>query len=189
MIDTQFSVSDGVVTFTITDRKGQIFTCLVDEADWEKVKSLNWHISKHKAKGRTLFYVSHSYKLSGKNKSLKLHRFLLNPERFKLVDHKNGNGLDNRRENLRESSKAQNAFNQIKISGTSSSFKGVFWRKDLKKFEAYIKTSQTGKPVRKYLGLFVNEVDAARAYNEAALTYFGEFARLNEIPRENSDGK
>lgn len=86
----------------------------------------------------------------------------------KYIDHINNIRADNRIENLRAVTKAQNGANQ--------KVKGVSWNKQAKKWQAHIGVN--GK--RSYLGYFTNEIDAARAYNAAALKHFGEFARTNE---------
>ncbi len=93
------------------------------------------------------------------------------------VDHWNGDGLDNRRFNLRSATAGQNLQNQQKQVGRTSRFKGVAWRKDLGKWQAYIHFQRS----RQHLGYFVDEEKAAMAYNEAATSLFSEFARLNVI--------
>ena len=94
------------------------------------------------------------------------------------VDHINGDGLDNRRINLRICTPSQNSANKRKGNGTySSKYKGVSWAKDRSKWDAYIRVNR----VLRKLGGFVNEDDAARAYNEAALKAFGGFANLNVV--------
>ena len=85
--------------------------------------------------------------------------------------------LDNRRSNLRLCTRAQNQANKLKKPGCSSTFKGVSWNKAAKKWQASIRVSQ--KLIA--LGLFNDEVLAARSYNVAAVEHFGEFALLNEI--------
>lgn len=95
---------------------------------------------------------------------------------FQYTDHKNHNKLDNRRDNLRPASGTQNAGNRKARQGTSK-FKGVCWFKRDKKWIVYIRLNGG----RKHLGLFTDEIEAAKAYNEAAKKYFGEFACLNKV--------
>jgi hypothetical protein len=91
------------------------------------------------------------------------------------IDHRNRDGLDNRRENLRMATPGQNLQNSRKRYGTTSQFKGVSWAKRSNKWRAQIGMNY----IRRELGLFRLEEDAARAYDSAAIRQFGEFARLN----------
>ena len=102
-----------------------------------------------------------------------LHRLLLGSA--VLVDHRDGNGLNNQRSNLRPATHAQNLQNTRKRAGTTSRFKGVCWNKKKQAWVAFIK--HEGK--KKYLGCFSSEEVAARAYDFAASETFGEFACLN----------
>lgn len=106
----------------------------------------------------------------------RLHRFLLQPVDGFSVDHINGDGLDNRRSNLRLCSNRENSHNAAKRAtrNCSSAFKGVYLA-DKKYWCAQIQIN--GKKVN--LGRFADELSAARAYDLAALEHFGEFARLN----------
>lgn len=93
------------------------------------------------------------------------------------VDHINGFGADNRRENLRLCSHAQNMRNQKTRDNTSSKYKGVtFYRRD-KNWQA--KITKDYKTI--HIGYFMNEVDAAKAYNQKAVELFGAYARTNPI--------
>ena len=92
-----------------------------------------------------------------------------------LVDHANGNGLDNRRSNLRHASIAQNSQNRRPPAGSSSPYKGVCWNKASRKWQAGIKIDGRSR----YLGLYLSEEDAALAYDKAAREAYGEFAYLN----------
>lgn len=117
------------------------------------------------------------YAFRGKQQTtLLMHRVILNPPRGVQIDHRDGNGLNNTRGNLRMCTQSQNNQNQVSARG-SSSFKGVCWHRAAGKWEAHIR--QHGR--RHHLGLFVSEMDAARAYNAAAVQCFGDFARLNEV--------
>ncbi len=95
-----------------------------------------------------------------------------------MIDHKNGNGLDNQRENLRETNYQLNAANQNRSKvGNSSKFRGVYLHKSRGKFMARIRVSYSWK----FLGYFTDEVSAALAYNKAAIEAFGEHANVNKI--------
>jgi hypothetical protein len=96
-----------------------------------------------------------------------------------LVDHRNLNGLDNRRSNLRLATHGENNQNKRKRKGASSRYIGVSFEKRIKKWSARI--MYKGKAI--WLGNFKNEIDAALAYDKAARKYYGEFARLN-FPEE-----
>jgi hypothetical protein len=121
--------------------------------------------------------------------SVQMHREIMNvtAQPNVQVDHINHDGLDNRRSNLRLATGSQQLQNARKRNGTSSSYKGVYlFRQRKNRGKAYTWTRWTamikanGKKIS--LGYFESEEDAARAYNEAAKRYFGEFAHLNEIP-------
>lgn len=95
------------------------------------------------------------------------------------VDHINGDGLDNRRKNLRAATKSQNRANQTrKVAGKTSKYKGVSWSRDRRKWRADIKVD--GK--RKNLGRFDTQEEARDAYNKAAQEAFGEFASQVKLP-------
>jgi len=105
-----------------------------------------------------------------------LHRVIMNAPKGLLVDHRNNNGLDNRRENLRLATHSQNMINRPKTkSKTTSRFVGVYFQKNRGKWAARINYQKN----QIWLGRFDNEIDAAKAYDAAAKKYHGEFARLN----------
>ena len=109
--------------------------------------------------------------INRERKVIHMHRRVMKYDGELFVDHENGNGLDNRKANLRLATMSQNCCNRKR---DSSKYKGVV-RKPNNKFEVCIKYH--GKRI--YLGLYGNETDAARAYDEAAKHYYGEFAVLN----------
>lgn len=104
-----------------------------------------------------------------------MHRLILGASKGQQGDHQNGNGLDNRRINLRLCTNSQNQMNRKKSSRYSSKYKGVTWNSHARKWQAQIKR----QGVMHYLGLFVDELEAARAYNKDAQEYFKDFALLN----------
>lgn len=141
------------------------FVALVDDDDYERVITAGkWQAS---VDGRRV-YARHKVR----GRQIRLHAFLTS---WPLTDHINGNGLDNRRANLREATSVQNACNRRLGSKNTSGFKGVSWKAASKKWVARIKTH--GKAT--HLGYFSTPQEAARAYDAAARELHGEFARLN----------
>lgn len=137
----------------------------VDDADLAVVAPYSW--CRHQRKGSKTIYARAVVEGS---KTL-MHRLLL-PD-TKEVDHRNGNGLDNRRENLRPATRSQNQANIGLLSSNTSGFKGVTWDAERGRWKALIVVH--GKRIK--LGRFLNKEDAARVYAAASVKYFSEFAR------------
>ena len=104
-----------------------------------------------------------------------MHRLILNAPQNKLVDHVDGNGLNNRKTNLRLCNYTQNAWNRRPAAGGHSKYKGVTWNNNSKGW--YVRICKDYKSI--YLGCFDNEIEAALAYDHKAEELFGEFAYLN----------
>lgn len=122
-----------------------------------------------------LFYARAAVPTESGIKNIRMHRYLMNAPEDMHVDHINGDGLDNRRENLRIATPQQNQANSRKhISGTSK-FKGVSWSVPARKWRAYIVYERK----QQHLGLFEDELSAAAAYDKRAKELFGGFAQLN----------
>jgi len=114
----------------------------------------------------------------GKRRVIHMHRVILQPKKGLDIDHINGNRLDNRRINLRYATRSQNNMNRFARCVTSKSpYKGVCWRAHAKRWKAYIKINKT----QIHIGYFTTAEKAAKAYNKAAIKYFGEFANLNSL--------
>jgi hypothetical protein len=128
-----------------------------------------------------MFSGYHAYASTGNRPAIPMHRMLLDAPKGFFVDHINGDGLDNRRENLRLCTRSENAQNQkTQHRPKTSKYKGV----NKLKYGGWlvrIGLHENGKRVRKSIGCFPKdkEIEAAKAYDEAAVRYFGEFARLN----------
>ena len=153
----------------LTTRNG--YTFFVDEEDLDK-------FDLQKCFGRVMGRTSY-IGVSG-TESKMLHSLLLKVPPGFTVDHKDGNALNNRRDNLRQATYTQNQGNRRLSRDNTTGYKGVSIdkRKRFKKYRAWIGINQKRKP----LGNFYTPTEAAKAYNEAAIQYFGiEFAKLNEI--------
>lgn len=146
-------------------------TALVDDEDFERVSTEKWHVNH----GYVVRRVRHS---DGTKTALYMHREVMGEFEGFDIDHADGNKLNNTRANLRLATRTDNNANSKPRAGCSSVYKGVAWLKGCKRWMAYIRKS--GK--RTYLGYFTDEIEAAKAYNRAAIEMFGEFARPNHIP-------
>lgn len=151
--------------------QGQV--ALVDDEDYEELSKYKWFAHKH----RNTYYVHrNSSRKNPPRKLISMHRIVMNAQPEQQVDHINGDGLDNRKENLRFCTNSQNQWNRHATYGTSI-YKGVSWSNPHNKWVAQIKH----KGSVFYLGAFEDDISAARAYNEAAIKLFGEFAKLNSL--------
>ncbi len=154
----------------------ELIFILVDDEDYERVKWYKWHVARYK--NGNIAHIKTNIKISkGKYKSIYLHRFILNYEGSSMIDHKDGNPVNNQKENLRFVDHQQNKQNSRKHYNSKSKYKGPNWREDLQKWQSHIRVD--GYLLS--LGTFENEIDAALAYNKAAIKHFGVYARLNEI--------
>lgn len=151
---------------------------LVDDKDYDELIKYRWYfVDKPRAKYGYVATDMRNTNNKYKTRHVYMHRFLLNPPRNKIVDHINRNGLDNRRANLRICTYTQNNGNFFMGVRNKSGYKGVSWHKATNKWRATL----LYKGEQQYLGIYDDKLEAAKAYNEAAIKYFGEFARPNVI--------
>jgi HNH endonuclease/AP2 domain len=143
---------------------------VVDDNDYEWLNQWKWYAWKH----RHTFYARRNGRV-GEPSIVAMHIAILSPSDGLEVDHINGNGLDNRRVNLREATHAQNLWNRGRTCNNTSGFKGVRWDKARGAWRATI----TAEGREMFLGRFDDILDAARAYDEAATLHHGEFAWKN----------
>jgi hypothetical protein len=160
-------VVDGHIEMTL--KRGVI---RFDASDLPLVSSWRWSIS---GKRRGYAYGEKVLTTKAKRVRVLMHRLILGALDGEQVDHKNGDGLDNRRENLRFCSRSQNCANKPKYVGNASRFKGVIYHRQTGKWRAVVTVQY--KAVS--LGLHATEELAARAYDAGAKKHFGEFANLN----------
>lgn len=140
---------------------------MIDDEDFESVSKHKWWASK----GRNTWYAMATVK----KKLVRLHQFLMPGKRWR--DHRDGNGLNNQRENLRRCSPVQNEGNSKMKRTNTSGVKGVWWSKHRRKWAACICINY--KTV--HLGAFEDKEIAAQAYRSAAIKRFGEFANPHRL--------
>lgn len=153
---------------------------LVDDDDFEWLLKYKWHI--FQGPTNKTCYAQTCIKKEGKWTTDYMHRLILKPPKGIESDHRNDNGLDNQRHNLRLCTKSQNQANKLlSRENCISRFIGVTRDKRRNKWMAQIRAQPYQS---KFLGYFVSETDAALAYDQAAQKYHGDFARLNfAIPK------
>ena len=148
------------------------FVSFVDDWNYEWLNSFKWY----ECQG----YAMRRIRVAGVKTSISMHRFILGLEHgdSRQGDHINHNGLDNREANLRVCSRTENMRNRRANIVGSSRFKGVsyIWCKSSGKWRASIKFGENPT----ILGDFSSEEEAAVAYDNAALQYFGDFACTNK---------
>ncbi|MBN1505310.1 MAG: HNH endonuclease [Sedimentisphaerales bacterium] len=146
---------------------GDGFYAYVDAADYEHLSRYTWHLNNGYASRRE------------KGRRIYMHSEIMQPPKGKVVDHIDGNNANNCRFNLRVCTQPENLCNRRKRHGSRSRYIGVLYSDEHHKW--YARCRFEGR--KHWLGYFGNEIEAARAYDLAAVTYFGEFARVN-FPKE-----
>ena len=188
---------DGVtIVINCIPNHKQLRQIIIDKEDEEILEYCTWRTSGHRfslshrteyAIGQSTTRIKHEG-LSHLGKRPKIHRLIMERrlgrqlKKGEHVDHIDGNGLNNRRSNLRLATPHQNHANKPKQRGNyTSSYKGVCFDKSRNKWQASINSAILWgrEHKKKFLGRFKSEIEAAEAYDVAALKYFGEFANLN----------
>ena len=143
----------------------------IDNEDFCEISKYRWWPDANHNK----FYAQTEVRKKGKRMCVSMHHIIIGKREGFQIDHKDGNGLNNKKSNLRHVTSGQNKMNSESKGGISQ-YKGVFFIKKNKKWEAQIRKNKK----LHHLGCFLSEEDAAYAYNKAAIEMFGEYARLNK---------
>jgi HNH endonuclease len=149
---------------------------VIDDEDFDIISRYSWFLRMTGRKKERRYAVSNFINSSGKRRMLFMHRLILGQENEKnQIDHKDGDGLNNQKSNLRICTNSQNGCNKAKYKIGTSVHKGV--RKVRNRWAAFIVLNRK----QHWLGTFQTENQAAEAYNKKAMELHGEFARLNII--------
>lgn len=151
----------------ITSKRYGIVEFLFSPCDVDIVSKFNWCVVKH---------GNHTYARTSDGSNLILHRVLLDPGPEFLIDHADGNTLDNRRSNIRICTHSENAINRTKSK--FSNLRGIHQRKENGKYRVYLGLDKK----RINVGTFDTLKEAVIAYNESASFHYGSFATLHEVP-------
>lgn len=142
---------------------------LVDSEDFDQLNQFKWHVKKH---GK-LRYAARTLLRKDGHGTVRMHCVIMKVPIGMEVDHKNGNGLDNRKKNLRLCTRAENSRNRGKSKNNTSGYKGVFYHIKARKWIAQIVCNRR----KIYLGIFNDKKQAYVAYVKACDKYHGEYAR------------
>jgi hypothetical protein len=167
---------DKILKFVVESKKYGDKETIIDVKNWDNIKQYRWYLHYDPKTNYLNIYTSVYY--FKKNHIIKLHRLILNITDPEIkVDHINHNTFDNRESNLRRCAHSENMKNMKIHKDNISGYKGVVWRETRGKYTAQIGVNK--KVI--YLGGFTDIIDAAKAYNKAAIKYHGEYALLNKI--------
>lgn len=145
----------------------------VDAADYDWLARWKWYVVESRCGGK---YAGCHLRRGGSGSHGLMHRMILKAPAKTEVDHKDGNGLNNQTGNLRLCTHAENGWNARRPTKQTTKYRGVYLN------GAHIRACISVNKKYLHLGYFKTQEDAAKAYNEAAKKYHGEFATLNEVP-------
>ena len=153
---------------------------IVDDDDFKRLNKYKWY-TVTVDKDANKYYAARSTWINKKVGCQKMSHVVLNiVDTSTIVDHKDGNGLNNQKSNLRVVTNVQNAQNASLRKDNKSGYKGVTLDKRYGRSDRWKSNIGVNKKLI-YLGTFYTKEEAAQAYNIAAVKYFGEFARLNKF--------
>ena len=155
-----------------SEKKGD-FIITYDDDDHALVSMYNWYVSKH----HNCWYAVNRDEKNGVKTSIYMHRLIMNAPKGIPVDHRDNNGLNNCKSNLRLATFAQNNTNRDKRKDNKSGFKGVSWCKMRGSYVANI----SYKKKKIHIGHSESKIEAAMMYNQKAIELYGEFAKINII--------
>lgn len=153
------------------------------DEDEELLSGYTWHAEPNQSGSQMYVATLIPTGTYPRQRRIMMHNLIMGVDRRtdkRIVDHKNINGLDNIRSNLRFATPSLNAINKHKKSGTSSPFRGVSWNRQQQNWRVQYRRLSDKKQI--LIGRFSDEIEAAKAYDEVVASEYGEFATLN-FPR------
>lgn len=144
---------------------------IVDDDDYDRLSESKWF-----AGSSVTSSTKYAYRSKGSG-DIAMHRVVLNAGECEMVDHVDGDGLNNTKSNLRICTKSQNGMNSKLYRSNFSGYRGVSWCNKSNKWLVHIRRGRN--KAQKHLGLFTCLIAAAKAYDKSAIKYHGEFASLN----------
>lgn len=155
------------------------YRAAVDDADYPRIAGRRWRASV--GYGGTV-YAARRVKVGDRWETIYMHREVIGAGEGEIVDHADGDGLNNTRANLRVATPSQNAANARRRCDNASGYRGVSWYKGYGRWQATIRV----RGRKKHLGYYATPQEAALAFDRAAREIFGDFARLNFPERVDS---
>ncbi len=151
---------------------------VIDDDDYDRISSHKWYAKKNNVKCKVVYYAATNITILGKRTTIRMHQFILGSSpNGKEIDHADGNTLNNQKHNLRFCTRTQNLYNAIGSPYSATKHKGITFNNKSNMYR--VRISINGKST--HIGCFKKIEDAICVYNNAALKYHGEFARLNVI--------
>lgn len=152
------------------------YEAVIDAADVPLVQDFHWRVMEIRRRDGSIraIYAGSSQRSEGKRQTVYMHRVVLGVSGGFFADHRDRDGLNNRRTNLRTATPTQNAYNRIASRNNTSGAKGVTWNKSLGKWQTSIRAS--GKSF--HLGTFTDFKEATAAYAKACADLHGDFGRV-----------
>jgi len=171
--------SDGTTHIIIeSEVTGLIEVAIIDTEDYDKVKDYTWRLRKSQTKSDNVYYPQSLSKENYK-KTVQMYHLLVEVEKGKVIDHINGNGLDNRKENLRLATASQNQYNGRTRVDNPHGYRGVYYAKRCPNNPWYTKIQANKGETKITKGNFSTKEEAAETYDKLAVSLHGEFAKLN----------
>lgn len=147
------------------------YEAVIDAADVSLVEGHNWSA----AIDSVIVYAVRGFRKDGEQFRIRLHQQIIGVKKGQVIDHKDGDGLNNRRSNLRHVTRNQNSFNQKTPKNNTSGYKGVSFNKKRGKWVSSIGVSWK----KRQLGYYATAEDANAAYCKASAEFHGEFRRVS----------